>query len=192
MRERSDHAGNRSATAVWSVLTLLAGLLIMTGCGVEDPASPGSSDSSSSPWIGDAPQGDMSLGRGAPPWAGIPVQTTTLIYHDVGGQLASGRYTVDIPPEALPWNVFYTMEYRTTGIVRVGLGPHGAQFNEPVTVSIDLNGTSARPTDDITLYWFDESKGVWVDVGGDWDPSTMTLTAKLDHFSEYQPGRAGW
>jgi len=84
------------------------------------------------------------------------------------------------------------MEYDNHGVVSVELGPDGARFAVPVTLSIDLHGTTARPDDDITLYWWDDANGVWVDVGGTWDPSTMTLTTQLHHFCIYRPGRAGW
>ncbi len=109
-----------------------------------------------------------------------------------GGQLVSGRHQLTVPAGALPWTVPFTMDYQTTGIVRVELGPHGSRFDVPVTLKINLNDTSALPSDDITLYWWNEDDGEWVDVGGVWDPSTMTLTTELDPFSIYQPGRAGW
>jgi hypothetical protein len=191
MRTQRNEVGNRFSFAVWSALTLAAALLITTGCGVEDPASP--EPDAASPWIVDAPHGDSSLGktRGAP-WAPIPVHAEVPINPSTGGQLVSGRQTLTVPPGALPWTVPFTMDYYTTGIVRVELGPHGAQFAVPVTLTFDLNGTSALPSDDITLYWWNEASGEWVDVGGVWDPSTMTLTAELDHLSVYQPGRGGW
>lgn len=190
MRTQRNEVGHRFAFAVWSTLTLAAALLITTGCGVDDPASP--EPNAGSPWILDTPQGDSSLGgktRRVPP---IPVHAQAHINPSTGGQLVSGRQTLTIPPGALPWTVPFTMDYYTTGIVRVELGPHGAQFAVPVTLTFDLHGTSALPSDDITLYWWDQDNGEWVDVGGVWDPSTMTLTTELDHFSVYQPGRGGW
>lgn len=188
----------RGALAVASAFSLIAGLLTTWGCGVDEALSPSASEASS-PWIGDlSPEGEAlgqganGRGRGAPPWADVPVHAEAPIDPAKGGRLQSGRHTLDVPAGALPWTVPFTMDYYNRGVVSVELGPHGAQFDVPVTLTIDLHGTTARPSDDITLYWWDETNGVWVDVGGTWDPSTMTLTTQLDHFSCYRPGRAGW
>jgi hypothetical protein len=189
----------RGALAVASAFSLVAGLLTTSGCGVEEPLSPSVDDAGPSPWIGDLSREGASLrqgredhGGGRPPWAQAPVHAEIPIDPAIGGRLHSGRHTLDVPPGALPWTVPFTMDYYNHGVVSVELGPDGAHFAVPLTLSIDLHGTTALPTDDITLYWWDEANGVWVDVGGTWDPSTMTLTTQLDHFSCYRPGRAGW
>ena len=189
----------RGALAVASACSLVAGLLTTSGCGVEEPLSPSAGEAASSPWIGDLSREGGSLGeapsgrgRGRPPWADVPVHAEAHIDPARGGRLQSGRHVLDVPAGALPWTVPFTMDYYNRGVVSLELGPHGAQFDVPVTLTIDLHGTTARPSDDITLYWWDEANGVWVDVGGTWDPSTMTLTTQLDHFSCYRPGRAGW
>jgi hypothetical protein len=93
---------------------------------------------------------------------------------------------------ALPKATSYSMSYRITGPAQVDLGPHGAEFDVPVELSIDLSGSSLATAPDVTLYWWDEAHAQWVDVGGVWDAQSGTLTSELDHFSSYRPGRAGW
>lgn len=109
-----------------------------------------------------------------------------------GGTLESGRFTLTVPPNALDYDAAYTMTYKTIGAVQVDLGPHGAEFDVPVTLTVDLGGTNLAGDDDVTLFWWDEASGTWVDVGGVWDPASNTLTTELEHFSRYRPGRAGW
>ncbi|MEZ4652392.1 MAG: hypothetical protein R3E12_02000 [Candidatus Eisenbacteria bacterium] len=182
-----------------TVPVTLAGMLILSGCGTNDPASPGASTDAS--WIGDMHQDDVALGKGGHGNGNggsgrvasqAPVHAQQLVNPGLGGEIDTGRYTLIVPPGALPSAALYTVDYKNAGIIEVELGPHGAQFNAPVTLRIDLTGTTASPNDDITLYWWDEDSFSWVDVGGTWDPATMTLTTQLDHFCTFRPGRAGW
>ncbi|MCA9728273.1 MAG: hypothetical protein R3E12_07005 [Candidatus Eisenbacteria bacterium] len=106
--------------------------------------------------------------------------------------IESGIYRLEIPAGALPDPTTYSMQYRDRGPVEVELGPHGSVFDVPVQLSIDLSGSTLASGSDVSLYWWDEDHGQWVDVGGTWDPATSTLTASLAHFSRYRPGRAGW
>lgn len=120
------------------------------------------------------------------------MEASQLVTPEAGGTVAFGRATVVIPPDALRENTQITVRSTDDALVGCELGPHGIAFDRPVTLQFDLKGTEALPTDDLTIYWFNEETGAWEDVGGTLDPATMVLSTKLEHFSQYRAGRAGW
>jgi hypothetical protein len=84
-------------------------------------------------------------------------------------------------------------EKNSNGMAVIGeLLPHGQVFQRPVTLSFDLVGTPAEDWDDPCIFWFNEETRAWVGIGGTHDPKAHTLSVKLDHFSHYGVGRAGW
>ena len=107
--------------------------------------------------------------------------------------LTAGRYTIEVPPGALPAPAIFRVTSREpqTGYVICELAPHGAAFDVPVTLRIDLSDLDLDPTGDYTVYWFDEDAGEWTDVGGVYDPEMGVLSSELPHFSKYGAGRAG-
>ena len=119
--------------------------------------------------------------------------TTILVSAEAGGVVNCGRYTVVFPAGALSEDTEITVRAcEEKRLVSCELLPHGITFNVPAQLLIDLTYTTASPTDDATVYWYNESMGVWQDVGGTLDPTTMILSTDLGHFSQYVAGRAGW
>lgn len=115
-----------------------------------------------------------------------------VISQAVGGTVSADRATVVIPAGALYADAVISVTPETGRFVGATLGPHGTVFAKPVTLQFDLKGTGYLPTDDLTIYWFNEKSGAWEDIGGTLDPATMTLSTQLEHFSDYRAGRAGW
>lgn len=177
-------------------LMLIALLLVASGCASDresSPTAPSGSTLSEPVWAYPNPAPADGTELGLLDWLLRVVRSIVMIVLPNQSAVLEGDiYRLDIPKGALSRRAVYSMTYQASGPAQVTLGPHGAQFNVPVELSIDLSGTSLADAPDVTMFWWDEDHGVWVDVGGVWDPSTGTITSELEHFSRYRPGRAGW
>ena len=110
---------------------------------------------------------------------------------EIGGSYTVGRFTVTVPPGAVDVPIELTIDDRTyyeEGRVIVELGPHGQEFRVPVTLTMDLTGTTTAMEGDATIYWYDEARRAWVDLDGTFDPATKTVSVELEHFSRYGGG----
>lgn len=163
--------------------------LALTGC-ARDAAYVPSNDEpkfAQSVLTGDDSAGSLVGGVVFGGGPGSPVVVNTLILPQLGGVITNGRYTLIVPPGALSAPAVFTVQDNRNGYIEVELGPHGSVFNLPVTLVVNLAGTNAdRNT---KLYWWDDSNGMWVNMGGSTNPLTRTLIVPLPHFSKY---RAGW
>lgn len=178
-------------------LVLVALLLITSGCASDrdgSPTAPSSSEIATEPvWAYTNPATAEGSELGLLDFLLRLVQSVVRVVLPTQSAVLEGHiYRLEVPAGALPRSAVYSMTYQQSGPAEVNLGPHGAEFDVPVELSIDLSNTSLADAPDVTLFWWDENRGRWVDVGGVWDPSTETLTAELEHFSRYRPGRAGW
>lgn len=119
--------------------------------------------------------------------------TERMISNILGGRIDHGKVRLDVPAGALDvtTSTIFKVEIPSGNALRVNLYPHGVQFRKPVTLTIDLSDAT-NVGEHVALYWWDEDGKVWKNVGGTYDPVTKILVTKLDHFSSYAPGRAGW
>jgi hypothetical protein len=161
------------------------------GCSDENPVA-SSGDPGTPQFATVVDPGATPAGRGMMPGS-FPKIGQVWVDPDQGATLTVGRFTVTIPPGAVDEPILLTIQDACSPMgVFVQLGPHGQHFNVPVTLSMDLSGTTAEQWSDVTIYWYDEDADEWVDMGGTWDPASDVVTASLDHFSLYGGGRAGW
>ena len=118
---------------------------------------------------------------------------STLVTADKGGVVAWGRFRLEIPAGALSEDTVIEISRPDRHVVRCELGPHGLQFNKPVTLQINYEGTSADGSEDampaLGVYWFNEDAGRWELVGKSVDSGADKMEAELEHFSDYT---AGW
>lgn len=157
------------ARKVW----LLATLLLVAGCG----GSGGGSSSS----------GGNGGGSG------------TLVKHDVGGAISSGRATVVIPAEALESDTRITVTpasgtlpaapngYQVLSGTVFDLGPSGTTFSTPATLTLTYNPSSV-PTGiaSSTIGVYTVASGAWQLVSGSSvDETNHKVTVPLAHFSVY-------
>ncbi|MBD3335220.1 MAG: hypothetical protein GF355_06860 [Candidatus Eisenbacteria bacterium] len=178
-------------------LVVLMGLAaFVVGCGEDAMTTPEESATPEFARVIEEPGaagGDAGLGRDclAERMSDIGYK---VIYPRMGGELTVGRFTVTIPAGALPAPALLRIQDLTVeeGMLITEIGPHGLQFLTPVILTMDLEGTSLEDAEDATIYWYDPEEEAWVDMGGTYDPQTKTVSAKLDHFSRYGGGRAGW
>ncbi len=127
-------------------------------------------------------------GWASPPQSGF---TEKVLQPNTGGSVEFGIAELDVPPGAVKAQTNFQVQILEHESIRVRLLPHGLQFDEPVTLTLDLSSATGLGKN-VALYWFDEDAKDWVNIGGQYDPKTRTLTTKLAHFSDYAPGRAGW
>jgi hypothetical protein len=176
------HQGSR----ICVLLPLLA-LILLVGCsrGPEGaaPTSP-TATTAGAPMLLAAPAGEAKSAAGF---------ATKRITAAVGGVVEFGRFKVTIPPGALATDTDITVKDPGGPYVNCELGPHGTQFLFPVTLEVDLQGLGYLPWTDWTVYWH-AGPDLWVDQGGVLDWRRGKVRARLQHFSEYDPGRgrAGW
>ncbi len=213
---QSPRKGERAVSHRWSGLglfllaTSLVGAFGLVGCGSHDPMAPvdtsnlGLEPSDSVPSASDAGARE-STGVGGSVNSGLAgdglssaVMTAKFISPLLGGVVQHTKYALVVPPLALDHIALYSVKPVAGPEAAVELGPHGSEFDVPVVISINLQGTSIVrgigragdvDGDGINLYWWNEATRAWENVGGVYNPVTKTLTATLDHFSTY---RAGW
>jgi hypothetical protein len=175
-------------------------LLVLAGCGSNGGPSTAKPDGPQesqffldlSGGVGPDVQGRTGHGtaRVAPePPASSPTSFT--VDGSVGAELVVGRFTLLIPAGAFEGSRQITVEDANNGFVECHLYPEGLQFDVPVTLTMDLSGSSADRTD-ATIYWLDKRADFWVDLGGTYVTADHKVWVKLAHFSEYRGGRAGW
>lgn len=103
-----------------------------------------------------------------------------------GGQFWHGGHKVYFPAGALGQDAQASISISPSNYIQVDFGPDG-WFNKEVTVTIsyknvDLSGISESS---LTLAWYDESTGQWIDVGSTVDTKKKWITAKVWHFTQY-------
>jgi hypothetical protein len=106
--------------------------------------------------------------------------------HDKGGKIKHCGHKLEFPPYALSQDAIMSIEILPTSTIDVNFGPDGS-FDIPVTVTIcykdaDLTGIDEE---DLTIAWYDEISGQWVDIGGTVDTKKQTVSAETDHFTQY-------
>ena len=110
-----------------------------------------------------------------------------------GGTFTYGRVTVAFPPGAVSGRARVTIHVPQSATVECDLNISPAplnQFSQPVRLTLNCQGTDVTPDNiaGLCIYWH-EPKGGWVKVGDQVDPSTLSVSADLQHFSSY---RSGW
>ena len=102
-----------------------------------------------------------------------------------GGFVELQGFRVDIPAGALPQDLTVTIDLPTDAVlakrVLAEFGPHGVQFNQPVTLTFPLTGVSLGGPVEVAR-WED---GQWVGLGGSVNALGTRLTGTTPHFSYY-------
>lgn len=108
------------------------------------------------------------------------------IRRNYGGLIKFGGHSIDVPMYATKQDAEFSISISPNDYITVSFGPDG-WFDQYVTVTIsykdaDLSGIDPRT---LTLAWYDESSGQWIDLGGVVDLVHKTVTAKSNHFTQY-------
>lgn len=122
---------------------------------------------------------------GAPNMA-EPRHAEKYIVASQGGFVELHGFRVDIPAGALSQNTTITIDLPTDNVlgkrVIAEFGPHGTQFNTPVTISFPLTGVLLTGDPIEVGRW---ENGAWTSLGGTVNASGTVLSSTTPHFSTY-------
>jgi hypothetical protein len=103
-----------------------------------------------------------------------------------GGFVELNGFRVDIPAGALPNDTTVTLDLPTDLALAKRLvaefGPHGVQFNTPVTLSFPLAGVLMNGSPFQVVRWEDDH---WVGLGGWLSADGSRIYGTTPHFSTY-------
>ncbi|GEM_PF-4745754 len=124
---------------------------------------------------GSSPSGDYR-GRSKSLW----------IRPNYGGLIAFAGHSIRVPKYATKQDAEFSINISRDDYITVDFGPDG-YFYQYVTVTIsykdaDLTGIDPKR---LTLAWYDETLGQWIDLGGVVDVVKKTVTARTNHFTQY-------
>ncbi len=103
-----------------------------------------------------------------------------------GGLITFCGHRIKVPKYATKQDAEFSINIASNDYITVDFGPDG-WFDQEVTVTIsyaeaDLTGIDVTK---LTLAWYDESIGKWINLGGTVDLINKTVTAKTKHFTQY-------
>lgn len=169
--------------------------LVVTGCGQNGLPTEASNSSVQAsrdgPMFVPLPPPDQATPQSFDRTGGLEL-LPRVIDKDEGGIVQNGRWRITIPKGALQEDTYISIAQLSRGFVFALLGPDDVTFKVPVRLEMSLAGLPYEPYTDWTLWYFDVKAGKWIDMGGEFDPETETITTYSDHFSPWGPGRAGW
>lgn len=125
---------------------------------------------------------------------------TVGIVGDIGGSLTYGRWQVDIPPDAIEGTatVVMALDHEGSSDCRLEIVPDSKnRFSVPATLTVECPSIPSEELRYYVLFRFDPAFDKWMPVpGATVDLEAKTVSAPLEHFSEYQvkpgAGRSGW
>ncbi|MDZ7361051.1 MAG: hypothetical protein ONB46_10035 [candidate division KSB1 bacterium] len=103
-----------------------------------------------------------------------------------GGSLEYMGHHMRVPPGALSQNTEMYITDVSSDLIQANYGPSGT-FNKPVTVTISYADADLRNVDlrKMTIAWYDEAAGAWVEVGGTVNREDQTISVAVTHFTQY-------
>jgi len=118
----------------------------------------------------------------------------------VGGVVAAGKVTVEVPAGAFDGMgmVKVTVLDSVTRHCRLEITPGGLNhFDVPVKLTFDCSDFTYDELRRSGVQWFNPVEQQWVQVDTYMDFTKGTVSARLEHFSEYKcekpkPGKASW
>jgi hypothetical protein len=103
-----------------------------------------------------------------------------------GGLITFAGHSIKVPKYATKLDAQFSINISPNDYITVDFGPDG-YFAQYVTVTIsykDADLTGIDPSR-LTLAWYDETLGQWIDLGGVVDVGKKTVTARTNHFTQY-------
>lgn len=183
-------------TTVWAVVAVA---MMLGGCSTDNPIEPTQMNTSgrvvqstTGPvtilGLDRTQQATSSLSKAS----GVDVQREEFIQAAVGGEIVVGNTVLGhsklvFEPNALPQDMTISITYRKEEYCEGIFEPHGTQFNEPVLVELSYRNADVSDYDEneLRIYYYNESTGLWELVGGTVDVANKTVSVYLEHFSRY-------
>lgn len=118
-----------------------------------------------------------------------PPRTETFVTETIGpkgGSLYLAGFEAVVPPGALskPTTLSITLPTNDgNAFVWATFGPHGTQFNKPVTLRVPYVGTTSESNAGALVMWFDGAQ--WLGLAPTSKTADGRLETKVRHFSDY-------
>ncbi|HYK12067.1 MAG TPA: hypothetical protein VEV39_14810 [Gemmatimonadales bacterium] len=104
----------------------------------------------------------------------------------LGGTIWFGANVLRVPPGALVWPVTITTFAPSDTLARVELYPEGLRFLIPAELSVSYAGCDQAPAGQLTMAYMSTSLAILSYLTGpSVNSKTQTVTAPLQHFSDY-------
>jgi len=197
---RKPNAMARRSLLLLAAVLAFSGSIMFLGCSSDEINSPaptydGSGLSSPSMVLPPAQGASGGIQRVA---EGVGVSGTSeaieskVIDRSTGGILRIEDIKLTFKPYSLEEDTEITIVKHPSDPDKVlfELLPHGIEFRRPVDLVLNLRDCGIDREELATIYWWDPDNEVWVDLKADW--TYPNATVRLDHFSRYGGGRAGW
>ncbi len=185
---------NRMSKVFYTAATL-GFLLGVVGCGNEPASGPLSPVKSAAPGktslakAGDEPAtGTITpLTRKTRSANGYGGTASKLMTASAGGSLSYMGHTMEVPKFAFSeqQKEFFITDVSSNWI-QADYGPSG-WFLEPVKITISYADADLRNVDlkRLTVAWYSDALGMWIDVGGSVDRVNKTISVYVWHFTQY-------
>ncbi len=125
--------------------------------------------------------------------------TNGIVTTDSGGTLLISESTLEIPAGAVPGNMLVGWAMVDQAPTDLGdplprtyiFAPHGIHFLVPVRLYVSFNdaGLFQKNPHSYSMYYYDESTGLWEKVDTRVNLATQQFVVTLNHFSRYAFGR---
>ena len=110
----------------------------------------------------------------------------SLISAESGGTISNERVTLDFSPGALDEDTYITMTMVDKSNLVVEFSPEGIHFNEPVIMTMKLEGTVAEEKGNVAVIkWYNPSTDTWDAIENIPTNHPNKAMAVLEHFSKY-------
>ena len=164
-----------------SVTAIIFLSVVASGCGTDVTTAP--TTSSNGPRALVLPASEQSAPANFK--AGRGPAVSVLVSAEKGGSVSLGRYQLDFPAGALTEDTEISIRQSSPSSMSLELGPHGIQFDKPVTLSFKTDGISIDEASTVLgVRWFNESTAAWEPISE--GPVGVTkVSAELWHFSGY-------
>jgi hypothetical protein len=171
---------------------VIAVALLITSCGTEPTGVGGRTDDLNGSLSSLATSSVISVSA---PKTGQVITTSKKVSRLLGGTLTAGRHTLVIPPGALSKDTIITLKDVTgvMGRVECEALPEGLKFRLPATLITRFSDLTM--VDGHAIYCVvneGTASEQWVYVGSQVIVGNLGVSALLQHFSRYAPGKAGW
>jgi hypothetical protein len=111
----------------------------------------------------------------------------SMVSASVGGMVSNSRVTLEFPAGALDKDTYVTMMMVDKDNLVVEFGPHGLEFNKPVTITWKLVGTAKEDRAEGTVIkWRNPETGLLEEITNLPVDHPNRVKGVLEHFSDYE------
>ncbi len=181
---------------MWVVVVMS---LVFVGCSTDNPVVPNEANTSGR--VVQSTTGPVTIlgmdqaqkdGASLAKSEAVDVHVEQFIDASEGGEIVLGNgdlgfSKIIFEPNALPEDMTISITYREDEYCEGIFEPHGTVFNVPVRIELSyLNADLTNVNEEeLEVYYYNESTGLWEVVGGDVDVPTKSVSVYLEHFSRY-------